>query len=54
MDDQKNSKKYTCNDYREEMILVSLHKQLARTDLSWEERRHLEKEIRKIEKQIGL
>jgi hypothetical protein len=54
MDNRNNPKKYTCNEYRQEMILASLLKQLTRTDLSQEERRQLEKEILKKEKEIGL
>ena len=45
---------YTCNDYREEMILLGLNKQLARPDLTAEEREHLLREIARVEKQMGL
>ena len=45
---------YTCNDYREEMILLGLNKQLQRTDLTPQERDHLLREIARVEKQMGL
>jgi hypothetical protein len=40
---------YGCRDYRQEMILVGLHARLRREDLSEEERKALEEEIREIE-----
>ena len=46
--------KYTCNDYREEMILLGLQKRLNQADLSDEERRELLKEIKALEKQMGM
>ncbi len=48
------SGKYTCNEYREEMILLSLQKQLASPDLTPGEKQGLLEEITKIEKQMGL
>lgn len=45
---------YTCNDYREEMILVGLHRQLLRKDLTEKERLAIEQEIRLREKAMGL
>ncbi|MBF0112845.1 MAG: hypothetical protein HQK74_08955 [Desulfamplus sp.] len=53
-DNPKNRSKYTCNDYREEMILASLRQQLANPDLSQEAKESLIKEIEKIEKDMGL
>ncbi|MBF0211329.1 MAG: hypothetical protein HQK68_10640 [Desulfamplus sp.] len=50
----KNRSKYTCSDYREEMILASLRQQLANPDLSQEAKESLIKEIEKIEKEMGL
>jgi hypothetical protein len=41
---------YTCNEYREEMILAGLKKRLTQTGLSENERSDIEKEIRRIEK----
>ncbi|MDJ0809488.1 MAG: hypothetical protein QNJ48_04215 [Desulfobacterales bacterium] len=40
---------YGCRDYRQEMILVGLHRRLSQENLSEEERRALEEEIRQIE-----
>ena len=42
--------KYTCNDYREEMILLGLKRRLYREDLSEDERKKILKEIETIEK----
>ncbi len=42
---------YGCRDYRQEMILVGLHERLRRSDLSEEERRALEEEIRRLEEE---
>ncbi len=46
--------KYTCNDYREEMILLGLKKKLSSTDLSVEEKAKLILEIKEIEKQMDM
>lgn len=46
--------KYTCNDYREEMILLGLQKRLNQPGLSDEERRKILREIEAIEKQMGM
>ena len=54
MENKTHLNKYTCNEYRDEMILVALRKQLARTDLTQQERRWLEEEIRIKENEIGL
>ena len=45
---------YTCNDYRAEMILLGLQRQLARPDLTPEQRETLEKQIARVEKEMGL
>ncbi len=47
-------KKYTCNEYREEMILLGLKKRLTSSDLTQEEKEKLQKEIQKIEKQMDM
>jgi len=51
-----NSKKgkYTCRDYREEMILLGLKRRLNQAELSAAERAEISKEIENIEKQMGL
>jgi hypothetical protein len=46
--------KYTCNEYREEMILLGLQKRLADPDLSEDEKEVILKEIAEVEKQMGL
>jgi hypothetical protein len=46
--------KYTCNEYREEMILLGLKKRLTSSDLTQEEKEKLQKEIQKIEKQMDM
>lgn len=46
--------KYTCNEYREEMILLGLQKRLANPDLSKEEKEAILKEIARVEEQMGL
>ena len=45
---------YTCNEYREEMILLGLQRQLAATGLSPERKEGLLKEIARVEAQMGL
>lgn len=45
---------YTCNQYREEMILLGLNKQLAKPDLAPEERERLLREIARVEQEMGL
>ena len=46
--------KYTCNEYREEMILLGLQRQLAAPDLSSERKEALLKEIARVEALMGL
>jgi hypothetical protein len=48
------SSTYTCNDYREEMILLGLRQKLLQSDLTDEERTKLTKEIDRLEKIIGF
>jgi len=45
---------YTCNDYRQEMILLGLRQRLQQADLSEEEKAKLAEEIARLEKAIGL
>ena len=55
MEDAKtDSQTYTCNDYREEMILLSLQRQLASPDLVPEKKHEILKEIAKVEARMGL
>ncbi len=46
--------KYTCNDYREEMVLLGLRKRLNNPDLTKEEKASLLKDIKEIEKRMGM
>ena len=52
--DNNSTPLYTCNEYREEMILVGLKQRLQKTDLSDDERKKLIKEISHLEKLIGF
>lgn len=45
---------YTCNDYREEMILLGLQKRLNQGNLTDKEKEDILKEIELIEKQMGM
>lgn len=45
---------YTCNEYREEMILLALQKKLQRENLGKAEREELLREIARLEKIVGL
>ena len=45
---------YTCRDFREEMILLALKRQLSSTDLTEEERSALEKRVKELESDMGL
>jgi len=47
-------KAYTCNEYREEMILAGLKKRFAQNSLSENERSEVEQEILRIEKVMGF
>jgi hypothetical protein len=47
-------KRYTCNDYRQEMMLAGLRKQLANPDLDESEKKQLEEQIRQLEAEMGL
>jgi hypothetical protein len=46
--------KYTCEDYRSEMMLVALRKKLAEEDLSTKEKARLLEEIKKLEQEMEL
>jgi hypothetical protein len=46
--------KYTCTDYRTEMILLGLKRRLELEDLSAEEKEEILKQIKKIEAAMGL
>ena len=46
--------KYTCNDYREEMILLGLKRRLALGKLDKEEKEEIIKKIKENEKAMGI
>jgi len=46
--------KYTCTDYRQEMILLGLRQRLFKGSLSDSEKKKIQDEIRKIESQMGM
>ncbi len=46
--------RYTCREYRQEMILLGLQKRLAAPDLSPGEREAVLKEIEQVEDQMGM
>lgn len=50
----KNQKKYTCNEYREEMILLSLRLRLNKPDLTEAEKEVIQNEIKKIEASMQM
>jgi len=45
---------YTCNDYRAEMILISLNKKLTDPCLTEKDRQNIQNEIKRIEKLMGM
>jgi hypothetical protein len=45
---------YTCNEYREEMILLALQRRLQQDQLSDEERATIAEEIDRLARKIGL
>ena len=51
---KETSPPYTCNEYREEMILLSLQRQLNDPDTPPDKKKELQKEIQRIEAQMGL
>lgn len=46
--------KYTCTEYREEMLLLALRQQLNRNGLSEEEKKRIFEEIRKLETKMDM
>jgi len=44
----------TCSDYRVEMLLLSLHRRLADTTLTEEERQTVQQRIERLESEMGL
>ena len=48
------SNRYTCNEYREEMILLALRQKLHDPDLPESEKEYLREEITRLEEKIGF
>lgn len=48
------SNKYTCNDYRQEMILMALEKRLATSALTPEEEETIKNEIKQLQESMGM
>ncbi len=46
--------KPTCNDYRQEMMLLALHRRLAEEDLSDLEKKAIKAEIEMLEESMQL
>lgn len=53
-DTKTRASKYTCNEHREEMILLGMRQQLQRNDLTEEQRAKLIEEIAQLEKEMGF
>jgi hypothetical protein len=51
---KETASQYTCNDYRAEMILISLNKKLIDPDLTKKDRQDILKEIEHLEKKMGM
>lgn len=51
---KKDTPRYTCSEYREEMILAALQRSLANPHLTPTERDRIAKEIAELEKTMGL
>lgn len=51
---EKEQPRYTCSEYREEMILAALQRSLQNPSLTAQERAQIEKEITELEKCMGL
>ncbi len=48
------SNRYTCNEYREEMILLGLRQKFHNPDLPESEKGYLREEITRLEEKIGF
>ena len=45
---------YTCNEYREEMMLLGLKKRLRRGNLTEEEKQIVKADIKRLESAMGM
>ncbi|GBC59915.1 hypothetical protein DENIS_0857 [Desulfonema ishimotonii] len=46
--------KYTCTEYRQEMVLLALQKQLSQGGLSEEQKQEILEKIRKLEVEMDM
>jgi len=46
--------RYTCSEYREEMMLLGLQRKLESSELTEKERQEIIREIKKIEHSMGF
>ena len=51
---EKLMPQYTCREYRQEMLLMGLRRQLLKENLSDADRKRLLDEIRRLEKQMEM
>jgi len=51
---KSSGRKYTCNEYRAEMILLGLQKKLNQKNLTKEEQRKIKEEIQNLESAMGM
>ena len=49
-----NNTPYTCNEYREEMLLLGLQRRLHAEDISEEERQRLKERVKDLEVAMGM
>jgi hypothetical protein len=54
LEKDQNTHSYTCHEYREEMILLALHRRLDQPGIDDEERERLCREIARLERIMGL
>ncbi len=54
MKNKSRTGQYTCNEYRDEMILLGLQQRLASPDISPAEKERILTEIQEVEKKMGL
>lgn len=54
MENTTHEGKYTCTDYRQEMILLGLRRQLTDPQLTESQRKVLLEKIQELERQMGM
>lgn len=51
---QEGDARYTCREYREEMVLLGLRRRLEQKDLTEEERRRLRERLERLEADMEM